>query len=503
MEFLQHFGPVFTLTSMAILCGGTIGGLLLGATPGLSPTMAVALLIPFTFHMTPIHGLMLLGAAYTATVAGGAISAILLKIPGAPANIATALDGNAMAKKGEAAKALQICFISSFIGGVIGIFVLIFLTPFLAQFALGFGPSHMFWIAILGITIIGSLDSKSVVKGLLAGALGLWISMIGYDSIQGVERFIFSEHLEGGIHIIAALIGLFAIPQVLEMLETGRVRRDMEVVRVKPHSIVKSIYETLSKTRATIIGAVVGIVVGLIPGAGGQIAGLVSYDQARRYSPNRDRFGTGESEGVVAAETANNAMVGPSLVPLLTLSVPGSPTAAVLLGGLLIHGIFPGPNLFEKHGDVAWAFINSLLVGQLLMLVFGLWVAKWAAHVVRIPPPILASAVLVLGIFGAYSVQSSYSDVVVMLVLGLGMYFLSKYGFSPAPLVLGVILGPIAENNYVQGRIIAEAGDGMLRYFCTGPLNIFLIVLVIASIAYSVATEIRIRRMESEREAIA
>lgn len=453
--------------------------------------------------MTPIHGLMLLGAAYTATVAGGAISAILLKIPGAPANIATALDGNAMAKKGEAAKALQICFISSFIGGVIGIFVLIFLTPFLAKFALGFGPSHMFWIAILGITIIGSLDSKSVVKGLLAGALGLWISMIGYDSIQGVERFIFSEHLEGGIHIIAALIGLFAIPQVLEMLETGRVRRDMEVVRVKPHSIVKSIYETLSKTRATIIGSVVGIVVGLIPGAGGQIAGLVSYDQARRYSPNRDRFGTGESEGVVAAETANNAMVGPSLVPLLTLSVPGSPTAAVLLGGLLIHGIFPGPNLFQKHGDVAWAFINSLLVGQFLMLVFGLWIAKWAAHVVRIPPPILASAVLVLGIFGAYSVQSSYSDVVVMLVLGLGMYFLSKYGFSPAPLVLGVILGPIAENNYVQGRIIAEAGDGMLRYFCTGALNIFLIVLVIASIAYSVATEIRIRRLESEREAMA
>ncbi|MEO1398619.1 MAG: tripartite tricarboxylate transporter permease [Pseudomonadota bacterium] len=382
MEFLQHFGPVFTLTSMAILCGGTIGGLLLGATPGLSPTMAVALLIPFTFHMTPIHGLMLLGAAYTATVAGGAISAILLKIPGAPANIATALDGNAMAKRGEGAKALQICFISSFIGGVIGIFILIFLTPVLAKWALSFGPSHLFWIAILGVTIIGSLDSKSVVKGLLAGAVGLWIAMIGYDSIQGVERFIFSEHLEGGVHIIAALIGLFAIPQVIEMLESGRTHRVADVVKVQPHSVLKAAAETLSKWVALTIGSVVGAIVGLIPGAGGQIAGLVAYDQTRRFSPNGDKFGTGQSEGVIAAETANNAMVGPSLVPLLTLSVPGSPTAAVLLGGLLIHGIFPGPNLFVDHAEVAWAFINSLLVGQLLMLIFGLYLAGFAAHVV-------------------------------------------------------------------------------------------------------------------------
>ena len=493
---MQHFGPVFTLTSMAILCGGTIGGLLLGATPGLSPTMAVALLIPFTFHMTPTHGLMLLGAAYTATVAGGAISAILLKIPGAPANIATALDGNAMAKKGEGARALQICFISSFIGGVLGILVLIFLTPVLAKWALGFGPSHMFWIAILGVTIIGSLDSKSVIKGLLAGAVGLWIAMIGYDSIQGVERFIFSEHLEGGVHIIAALIGLFAIPQIIEMLEGGRINRQYQIIKVQPHSIVAAFRETISKMRAAIIGSVVGVVVGLIPGAGGQIAGLVSYDQARRFSPNRDKFGTGESEGVVAAESANNAMVGPSLVPLLTLSVPGSPTAAVLLGGLLIHGIFPGPNLFVEHADVAWAFINSLLVGQILMLVFGLYIAGLAAHVVRIPPPILASGILVLSVFGAYSVQSSYSDVVVMLALGLGMYFLSKYGFSPAPLVLGVILGPIAESNYVQGQIIAEAGDGMFAYFFTGALNLFLIGLVVASIVYSVVSEIRIRRLE-------
>ncbi len=502
MEFLQHFGPVFTLSSMAILCAGTVGGLLLGATPGLSPTMAVALLIPFTFHMDPAQGLMLLGAAYTATVAGGAVSAVLLKIPGAPANIATALDGYEMAKRGDGAKALQLCFISSFIGGVLGVLVLIFFTPILAKWALGFGPSHLFWIAILGVTIIGSLDSKSVVKGLLAGCIGLWIAMIGYDSVQGVERFVFSEHLEGGVNIVAALIGLFAVPQIIEMLQNARRGREYNMMEVRPHSVWASVRETFRHVRACSIGSVVGIIIGLIPGAGGQIAGLVSYDQVRRFSPRRRVFGTGEAEGVIAAETANNAMVGPSLVPLLTLSVPGSPTAAVLLGGLLIHGIFPGPNLFTQHGDVAWAFINSLLIGQALMMVFGLYIAGLAAHVIRIPPAILASAILVFAVFGAYSVQNSQSDVVVMLMLGLGMYVLQQYGFSPAPLVLGVILGPIAETNYVQGRIIAEAQDGVLAYFCTGPLNLLLIALVLASLAYSVASEIRLRRIDAVEGAL-
>lgn len=501
MEFLNHFGPVFSLSSMAILCAGTVGGLLLGATPGLSPTMAVALLIPFTFHMDPAQGLMLLGAAYTSTVAGGAVSAILLKIPGAPANIATALDGYAMARKGDGAKALQMCFVSSAIGGVIGIMVLIFLTPVLASWALGFGPSHLFWIAILGVTIIGSLDSRSVVKGLLSGCIGLWIATIGYDTIQGVERFVFTDHLEGGVNVIAALIGLFAIPQVIDMLENGRNPQRMSMMDVRRHPVLESIREVFSKVRALVVGSVVGVLIGLIPGAGGQIAGIVAYDQTRKFSPNRDRFGTGESEGVVAAEAANNAMVGPSLVPLLTLSVPGSPTAAVLLGGLLIHGIFPGPDLFTTHAAVAWTFINSMLVGQILMLAFGLYIARLAAHVVRIPAPILAAGILVLAVFGAYSVQHSMGDVFVMCGLGIGMYFLAAFGFSPAPIVLGVILGPIAESNYVQGRIIAGAGDGLFAYFCTGTLNIVLITLCLASVGYSAISELRLRRREAGQAA--
>lgn len=485
MEFLGYFADVFEPVALLLLIGGTFGGLILGATPGLSPTMAVALLIPFTFHLTPTQGLILLGAAYTSTVAGGAVSAILLKIPGAPANIATALDGNEMAKQGHGARALQLSFMASGIGGIIGVLLLIFLTPVLAQWALAFGPSHLFWMAILGVTVIGTLDSKSFVKGLLSGCIGLWLSMIGYDDIQGAQRFIFSESLTGGVNIIAALIGLFAIPQVLNMMSKGPRKEIIEAISVEKHSIFDSLREIMSKPRTLSIGTVIGSVIGLIPGVGGQIAGLVAYDQARKFSPEKEKFGTGHPDGVIAAEAANNAMVGPSLVPLLTLSIPGSPTAAVLLGGLLIHGIFPGSDLFEKHPDVVWPFINSMLIGQVLMVLFGIYTAIWAARIARVPSPIMAAAVLVLAVFGSYSVQQSMGDVYVMVCLGIGMYFLEKFGFSAAPLVLGLILGPIAEANFIQGSLIANAQDGAAVYFLTGALNLFLIALVIISIGYS------------------
>jgi len=439
-----------------LLLGGTVGGLILGATPGLSPTMAVALLIPFTFQLAPTQGLILLGAAYTSTVAGGAVSAILLRIPGAPANIATALDGNAMAKQGKGA-------------------------------------------AILGVTVIGSLDSKSFVKGLLSGCLGLWLSMIGYDDIQGAQRFIFHDALTGGVQIITALIGIFAIPQVIEMLANGRDTKKIDRVAVQKQPFGESLKLTFSSFRALSIGTVVGSFIGLIPGVGGQIAGLLAYDQTKKFSSNPESFGKGNPQGVIAAESANNAMVGPSLVPLLTLSIPGSPTAAVLLGGLLIHGIFPGGDLFERHPEVIWTFINSMLIGQILMVIFGIWVATYAARVAQVPKSIMAAAVLVLAVFGAYSVQQSMGDVYIMFVLGVMMYFLEKFGFSAAPLVLGLILGPIAEANFVQGSMIANAVSSPVEYFMTGTLNITLMLFVLASIAWSFFTS----RREAKRENVA
>ena len=502
MEFLSYMGDVFTPFNFLLLMVGTIGGLILGATPGLSPTMAVALLIPFTFKLEPAQGLILLGAAYTSTVAGGAVSAILLKIPGAPANIATTLDGHTMAQKGEGAKALQLSFLASAVGGVFGVLLLIFLTPVLAEWAIKFGPSHLFWLAILGVTVIGSLDSSSVVKGLLSGCIGLWLGTIGFDDIMGAQRFIFYPAVGGGINVIPALIGLFAIPQVITMFAKGRTTSNAEVITVKKSPIREAVAEVAKRYRALGIGTAVGSIIGLIPGVGGQIAGLVAYDQSKKFSPERGKFGTGHSEGVIAAESANNAMVGPSLVPLLTLSIPGSPTAAVLLGGLLIHGIFPGPDLFNNHPDVAWTFINSMLIGQILMCIFGLYVAGLAASVARVPHSVMAAVVLGLAVFGSYSVQHSMGDVYVMASLGLGMYCLERFGFSAAPLVLGLILGPIAEANFVQGSMIANATSSIGSYFFTGTLNLTLIAIVVLSVAYSAWMELRNRRYTSKEEII-
>lgn len=499
MEIIQYFPDVLTPWHITVLSLGMVGGLLLGATPGLSPTLAVALLIPFTFNMDAAAALILLGAVYTGTVAGGAVSAILLSIPGAPANIATTLDGHPLARQGRAAEALHYCFLSSFVGGLIGILVLVFFAPPLAELALRFGPSHLFWVAILGVTVIGSLGSKSVLKGLLAGAIGLWLATIGYDPVLGEERFVYSDHLTGGINIIAALVGLFAIPQVLGMLEDPDSISADATYRLEGHGLGASIKATLARWRALTVGSIVGTFIGLIPGAGGQIAGLVAYDQARKFSPRGEDFGTGEPEGVIAAESANNAMVGPSLVPLLTLGVPGSPTAAVLLGGLLIHGLFPGPNLFTLHAQVTWTFIGSLLLGQILMLLFGLYISRNSRFVMQVPAHYMAAAVTVLAVFGTFAVQNSVSDVIVMLTLGTGMYFASKIGLNAAPVVLGIILGPIAEMNYTQGKLIAEVGDGLASYFLTGTLNLTLIGLCLLSVGYSLYAELRTSRRRGER----
>jgi len=495
VEIFDHIGAIFSISNLLVLVIATTGGLILGALPGLSPTMAVALLIPFTFQMDAATGLVLLGAVYTATVAGGAISGILVNIPGAPANIATVLDGHPMAKKGKATQALHFCFISSFVGGITGVLVLIFFTPPLAKLALKFGPSEMFWMAIVGVTVIGTLGSKSVVKGLFSGVLGLWISTIGISPIFGESRFVFTDHLTGGVHIVVALIGLFAVPQIYQLLVTSRQTSSGGLFTTEDTPLWSSIKYNLSRVKALAIGTISGVVVGIIPGAGGQIAGLVAYDQVRKFSPDASKFGHGEPDGVIAAESANNAMVGPSLVPLLTLGIPGSPTAAVLLGGLLINGLFPGPDLFTVHAAVTWTFIGSLLLAQILMLAIGLGLSRSSSNwVMRVPSQYMAAAVTILAVFGTYSIQNSYSDVVLMLVLGSLMYVLNKYGFSAAPIVLGIILGPIAEDNFSMGKMIADVSDGPLVYFMTGSINLVLIVVCLVSIGYSIWVEVKQRR---------
>ncbi len=500
-EFLQYFPLALTPINLLVLVLGVIGGLFLGATPGLSPTMAVALLVPFTFHMSPDTGLVLLGAVYTATVAGGAISAILLNIPGAPANIATLLDGHPLAKQGHAQKALYFCFISSLVGGLFGMVIMILFTPPLAKVALKFGPSEMFWIAIFGITVMAGLASGSILKGLFGGMFGLLISTIGLSPMLGTPRFVFHEVLTGGVAIVPALIGLFAIPQVFSLMEDIGKQRENEVEFKPEKGILKpTIIENLRMLKPLSIGSLVGSLIGVIPGAGGQVAGLISYDQVRKFSKRPDTFGTGNPEGVAAAESANNAMVGPSLIPLLTLSVPGSPTAAVLLGGLLIHGLFPGPDLFRDNAAVTYTFIASLVLAQLAMCVFGLMMSRYSHSVMRVKNLEMISAVTILSVFGTYSVQNSFEDVIVMFSLGTLMYIGRKVGFSGAPVVLGIILGAIAEDNFLKGKLIAETDVGMFNYFFTGGMNIVIILLCLVSVLYSFYSEFKHYKVNSEPE---
>ncbi|MDI6754253.1 MAG: tripartite tricarboxylate transporter permease, partial [Thermodesulfobacteriota bacterium] len=483
IENLHH---VFMLSNLLVLILGVVGGIILGALPGVSPTLAVALLVPFTFYMEPASGLILLGAVYTASVAGGAISAILINVPGAPANIATLIDGYPMARSGHAEAALYTCFTSSFIGGMFGMLILITLTLPLAEFALKFRSTEIFWICILGLTVVASLGTGNMIKALISCAFGVWLSTIGSHPTTGEFRFVYHDMLIGGITIIPALIGLFAIPQVFSLVESYGLRRTVIQFQRERGILGKTILHVLRMFRVQTVGSIVGTIIGLIPGVGGAVAGIVAYDQVKKFSKHPERFGTGIPEGVAAAESANNAMVGPSLVPLLTLGIPGSPTAAVLLGGLLIHGIFPGPDLFRLHPQIVHTFIGGLVLAQAGMFIFGLAISRYSNWVVRVPDLTMSISIIVLATFGTYCVQNSFEDVLMAVGLGFLIYIGSKFGFSPMPIVVGLILGSIAENAFLKAFIIAKAGPGFLRHFFTGSINIVSILICAASIGYGI-----------------
>jgi putative tricarboxylic transport membrane protein len=305
----------------------------------------------------------------------------------------------------------------------------------------------------------------------------------------------FHDVLLGGVAIVPALIGLFAIPQIFSMAEKLD-QTSVNTFDYRPEKgvLLKTLMENLKMFKALSIGSVVGSIIGVIPGAGGQVAGLIAYDQTRKFSRNPESFGKGNPQGVAAAESANNAMVGPSLIPLLTLSIPGSPTAAVLLGGLLIHGLFPGPDLFINHPEVTYTFIGSLVVAQFGLCIFGIMLARYSYIVMRVTNLYMVPAVTILAIYGTFSVQNSFDDVVIMFSLGMLMYVGSKFGFSAAPVVLGIILGPIAEDNFLKGKMIAETHVGVFDYFFTGNINLIIIVLCVASVAYSIYGEIRMHQ---------
>ena len=464
---------LFTLPVMIAILTGTIGGIIIGAIPGLTATMAVALLIPVTFGMNPIVGLALMGGVYSGGMFGGSISSILLSTPGTPAAAATTFDGYPLTRQGKGGLAITVSTVASFWGGIISTFALLLLAPLLAKLSLKFGPSEYFLLAIMGLASIVTLTSGNLVKGLISGLIGLIIATIGMDPIAGYRRFTFGiVDLYGGISFMPALIGLFSITQILALTSESQIVQELATVpkKLKREKMPKGMYPTIAR------GGLLGTFVGILPGAGATIAAFISYNLAKQISKTPEKFGKGNPEGVAASESANNGVVGGSLVPLLTLGIPGNSVAAALMGGLMIQGLIPGPELFTRYGAVTYGFILSLFFANIFFLIMGLYFAPLFARVSTVSNAILIPAIAILSVIGSYAINNSIFDVGLMIVFGITGYFLDKAGFSLGAIVLGLILGPIAELGFGQSLIISK-GSPMI--FFTRPISIVLWVLII------------------------
>lgn len=478
---LQGLINVFQPSVILLLIAGVIVGIIIGALPGLTATMGVALFLPVTFGMEAVAGILLLIGVYFGSIYGGSISAILLNTPGTPASAATALDGYQLTKQGKAGKALGVAAIASGVGGVLSVIMLVFISPQLAELALDFSAPEMFALALFGLSIISSISGGSMLKGLIAGVFGLVIATIGMDPMTSYPRFTFDQlSLLNGLSFIPVMIGLFAVSEALiimeEQLTGGQGLKKIVASYVLPKwKELKSLWVTM--TRSGLIGTFIGI----IPGAGADIAAFVSYNEAKRFSKKEDKelFGKGNLKGVAAAEAANNGVTGGAMVPLLTLGIPGDAVTAVLLGALVVQGIQPGPQLFTTSADLVYTLFAGMFVANILMLIFGLSGIRLFTKILKVPKNIIAPVILVLSTIGAFAIANNFFDVYTMLVAGIIGYFMKKFGFPASPIVLALILGPMAESELRRTLIMSE---GSYSIFLDRPIALVLIVFAVLSL---------------------
>jgi|TARA_R110001583_G_scaffold195257_2_gene370976 putative tricarboxylic transport membrane protein len=479
MDAFMAFLTIFTHPELLLLVGvGTFAGVYVGAIPGLSVTMAVSILISFTFSWDVLPAISLMIGIYMGGVYGGSRTAILLNIPGAPSAIATAMDGYPMAQRGEAGEAIGTTTVMSFFGGLVGIVVLAVLAPFVSDFALKFQPRDYMLLAVLGILLVGSLSSGSLVKGIFAGALGIAIGAVGMDPLTFTERFTFDIPLmRGGINFIAVMIGMFGVSEALMQLH----HVDTPAIRQKINRIVPSFGTIRKHLPLSLQTSTIGVLIGALPGTGGDIAALMAYDHAKRVTKNPSRpFGEGAIEGLVAPETANNAAVGGAFIPMMTLGIPGDAVTAIMIGALFIHGLNPGPMLMVEQPDMFWFIVGALVMANFFMLLFGLTGIKLFTKIVEMPRAVLIPLILLLSIVGAYAVNNSITDVYWMLGFGVFGYFMRHYGYPLGPVILGVILSRLLDDNW-RRAIISERED-LGRFFhgiLTSPLSLVLFVAVI------------------------
>lgn len=472
------FNALVPINLLAMIAGVTIG-IVIGCLPGLSAAMGVALLLPMTFSMDASTGLIMLGAIYCGAIFGGSISAILIHTPGTPASAATAIEGYQMTLKGQAGKALGVACIASFFGGLLSCISLYFFAPLLAQLAMKFGSPEYFWLSIFGLTIIAGVSSKSIIKGLISGAFGLLISTIGMDPMEGVKRFMFGQSsLYEGINVTCALIGLFSMSQALRLAEkaiTQRAKAQKFSDKMLPTKAeMKKIAPTIG--RSWIIGNLVGI----LPGAGASIACFMGYNSAKQFSKTKEQFGKGSIEGVAGSEAANNAVTGGSLIPMLTLGIPGESVTAVLMGGLIIQGLTPGPDLFiGETAKMTYTFFAGFVLTQFAMLGIGLLGCRVFAQIARLSDAILIPAVTILCVVGSFAIHQNLFDVVIMLIFGVIGYLTQKFDLNNAAIVLALILGPIGEKG-LRRSLALSGGDPSILF--STPLCWILIVLCVFGI---------------------
>lgn len=482
LETLQLMGAGFlnalTLTNLIAMIGGVALGIVIGCLPGLSAAMGVALMLPLTFTMGPDTGLIVLGAIYCGAIFGGSISAILIHTPGTPASAATAIEGYQMTLSGHAGKALATACWSSFWGGLLSCISLYFFAPILAQLAMKFMAPEKFWLSLFGLTVIAGVSSKSLIKGLMSGALGLVISCIGLDPVSGVKRFMFGQSfLAEGINTTCALIGLFSMSQVFILAEKKIVARRQAA---KFNDKITLTREERKLIRPTIIRSwIIGNIIGILPGAGASIACFMGYNTARQFSKHKEDFGHGAIEGVAGSEAANNAVTGGSLIPMLTLGIPGESVTAVLMGGLIIQGLQPGPNLFTDHAAMTYTFFAGFVLVQFFMLAVGTLGCKGFAQIARLSDAILIPCVTVLCFVGSYAIHRNLSDVIVMLIFGVIGYLMRKFDLNTAAVVLAMILGPLGEKGL---RLALRRSGGDFGILFSTPVCWVMIALCVLGV---------------------
>lgn len=473
---------------------GVLGGIMVGALPGFTATMGTALLLPFTFTLEPEYGLAMLGALYVASQMADSIPACLVNTPGTPSAMATAWDGFQLTKQGRGQAAIVASGFSALIGTFVGGFTFMFLSGPLANVALRFGPPEFFWVGVFALTLIGSIAGESLIKGIAGGILGLLVGTIGISATGAVTRYTFGiGELRAGMNVVAALIGVFAVPQVLTMVAERRENRTIATYEKHPGIILATVLEIVRRPVNVIRSSIIGTVVGILPGAGGPVATLVSYNEAVRWSKDRQKFGRGAIDGVVASEAAGNAAAGGAMVPLVALGIPGSAPAAVILGALLLQGVRPGPTFFASEPVIIYSFAWSIIIAGIVTFFIGAFLADSLARMVLIPVRFLAPVVMFLSVVGAFAIRNNIVDVFLSLALGILVYLLWKAGFHPGPIGLGIILGPIVEPAMVQAMALAQ-GRGLVKVFLGSGMSKFLIALTLISIAWILLSNQRERR---------